>query len=460
VDTQLIANLKNYCTYLEYTKSEIKEIFETNIANTPESHLHPNPEAQKLNPYLSFVGFTDMAHVQARDEHRVLREEHVFDFILRHTFERPREVVRMGKLIFENLLAKKDYHALSVEEKITKVRRVVNQDSHETILSNYLKEIVPKFREEYIDECANKFQQNLIYKDEQKKVDPPIINYLYRMGLIGYVVSNKQVFLPASQYIHSTESIQQSDYYMLHPSLDHKLQQVRDFHDFYNEYCIIGKDYPFYAPPLYLNTRKTDKPVAYYLPKEIPGKGTDQEAWESAKIFVSPEALFRRYFIEEQESQFLQRSQKMINNALKVLNTLANIIAIQKVRLQFALPDTEWQEWERELELRLNSFYSPYVYSKVIKSTSPQSLALLEDRIFGRLIVAGALIYLDIDYFGVKQLVQHFNLQRPKDTDGEETAVRSSQSYQRKAGAAAFLVRFRTRPVAPLVVELQKPRHL
>ncbi|PSR13798.1 MAG: hypothetical protein DA408_16055 [Bacteroidetes bacterium] len=424
VETQLIANLKNYCTDLKYTKSEIKEIFETNIANTPESHLHPNPETQQLNPYLSFVGFTDMAHVQARDEHQVLREEHVFDFILRHTFERPREVVRMGKLIFENLLAKKDYHTLSVEEKITKVRRVVNQDSHETILSNYLKEIVPKFREEYIDECANKFQQNLIYKNELKKVDPSIVNYLYRMGLIGYVVSNKQFFLPASQYIHSTESIQQSDYYMLHPSLDHKLQQVRDFNDFYNEYCIIGNRYPFYAPPLYLNARKMDNPVSYYLPKALPGRGTEEEAWKTANIFASPEALFRRYFIDEQDSQFLQRSQRMINNALKVLNTLANSIALQKVRQQFALPDTEWQDWELELEMRLHDFHCPYAYTQRIESTDQPSLALLEARIFGRLITAGALIYLDVDYFGVKQVVQQFSLQRPKDVDGEETAVR------------------------------------
>lgn len=423
VDTQLIANITNYCTFLDYTRSEVREIFENNIKLTPEKYLVSSLLGNDI--YEAFVGFKEMPHIQAKDEHNNFRSEEVFGFILRHTFERPREVVRMGKLIFENLLTKEEYHSLARQDKIERVRRVVNSASHDTILGNYISEIVPAFREEYIEVCANSFEQNLIPRDDLEKVDREIIDYLYRIGLIGYVVKNKQKFLPASRHINNKSvAIQRANYYMLHPSLDSRLQRIRDFNDFYNDYCIIGNGYPFYAPPLYLRVRRSPKALEYYLPKELPGKGTSADQWKRAKINVSAKELYTQYFINETDPKYIQHSETAINDALKVLNTLANLVAIAKVRAHFSLGENHLKAEEKGLKERLFSFKNPYEYSRNIKSLDRQCLDLFEARLFGRFITAGALAYLDIDYFGIKQVVQHFSISRPASIDKEEASVK------------------------------------
>lgn len=423
VDTQLLANITSFCTFLEYTRNELEEIFERNIRHTPRDFL--NPYYNGSNLYQSFFGFQEMAHIQAKDENQEYRKEDVFGFLLRHTFERPREIIHMGRRIYDQLLTK-NYHDLPVEKKIERVRREINDTSHDIILKGYLNEVIPSFRNVYIQECAKAFEQNLIHHERLKKVDLNVINYLYRIGLIGYVRQGRQHFLPASKYIHNhNERIPKSSHYVLHPSLDHHLQQVREFHDFYNESCIIGNNYPFYPPPVYLARRNGPKDIDYYMPKLLPGKGDIEDRWEKANILVSAEDLFRHYFILESDEARIISSQNMVNNAMKMLSTLANLTANRILRTRFSINnDPDWDEWESNLQERLRGFYANNEYSKRITSIDIESLQVFETRLFGRIVTAGMLIYLDTTYSMVREALRTFSLRGGYTEESEESAVR------------------------------------
>lgn len=422
VESQLMANITSFCTFLSYNQEELQEIFENNIKHTPKEFLYTR--GGQYNPYLSFFGFEKMPHVQARDENQNFREEHVFKFLLRHTYERPREIVLMGRQIYEQLLTK-DYHSLSNDKKIERVRREVNNTSFDLVLKGYLREVIPSFRKEYIEECAKSFEQNLIYPEDLEKIEPEVLNYLYRIGLIGYVRRGVQHFLPASRYIHDyNERIPKSNAYMLHPSLDHQLQQEREFHDFYNEYCIIGNGYPFYPPPLYSAKRNTNKDLAYYLPQVLPGRGDTEDKWQKVHIYTDPENLFRKYFVEETDHSRISKRQRMVNDALKILSTIANLTASRKLKDKFNIDRSSWNQWEDKLHERLRSFYSNKEYSKKIDSLTDENLQVFEDRIFGRILVAGILVYLDANYTEVRTILRTFSLRRAKHIDKEESAVK------------------------------------
>lgn len=422
VETQLMANITSFCTFLDYDKNELKEIFEKNIKHTPKQFLNPKPT--KSNLYQSFFGFETLTHIQAKDENQEFRKEHVFDFLLRHTFERPREVVLIGRKIYGQLLTR-NYHDSPLGVKIELIRREVNNTSHEIILENYLKEVIPSFREEYIDTCARTFEQNLIYPEDLQKIDSDILNYLYRIGLIGFVRQGKQCFLPASKHIHNIrERLPKSSNYMLHPSLDHRLQQEHEFHDFYNESCIIGNGYTFYPPPLYSAKRNRTNNVDYYLPKAIPGKGSRDTSWEKVNILISAEKLFERYFIEETDGTRIANSQKMINNALKMLATLANLTAFRILRKRFNITADDWNVWEKNLLDRLRSFASNNEYSKKIKALELEDLMSFEVRIFGRLVAAGMLVYLETDYQTVRQALRTFSFNGRQNGENGDSAVR------------------------------------
>ncbi|MBK6619388.1 MAG: hypothetical protein IPG32_00345 [Saprospirales bacterium] len=107
-------NFLNSLTELQYSKEEVKQIFLNNIELMKTRDLvDPNAES----PIRKFLGFEKMPHPRARDEHKNRRVEDAFDFIYRHSFGRPREIVFLGKYLFEDELSRSDYRELSEEEK-------------------------------------------------------------------------------------------------------------------------------------------------------------------------------------------------------------------------------------------------------------------------------------------------------------------------------------------------------
>ena len=89
----LKVNYRNHATFLQYEKDEIRQIFEKNISMMNEEDLVA-PSGK--NPIERFIGFDEIPHRFALDENEEPRKEDVFDFIYRHTYGRPREIVLMG----------------------------------------------------------------------------------------------------------------------------------------------------------------------------------------------------------------------------------------------------------------------------------------------------------------------------------------------------------------------------
>lgn len=423
VRNELRANILPYCTELDYEKSELQEIFENNIANTPKEYLHKDANGKNgRNLFMAFLGFEQMPHIKARDEFQNPQVEQAFDFILRHTFERPREIVYIGRLIYDKVLSKPDFHKLSTAIKIERIRRIVNNASHKDILRNYLNEIVPAFRKEDLHMCAETVSQNLITAKDLANLDIDVVNYLYRIGLIGYVQQGIQRFLPASQYVHDKdEKIPVSTYYMLHPSIDGRLQQKRNFWDFYNEYCIIGNGYPFNSPPLY---RLEPKELSHFIPREIPGKDENiDNRWKKARIEVPVNDLFHAYFVGQTMPENLNRRQKKVNDALKLLTLCADITAIRLLKKEFGQLHESLSAWEDATKEQLAKHINGNTYEAQIRGISDASLRALESRLFGRLVAAGMIIYLDTDYCSIRQVLRHLSFDVRPD-DNEETAIK------------------------------------
>lgn len=244
----------NNLTELHYSKEEIKQIFINNIELMKPGHLvAPNAES----PIKRFLGFDEMPHPRARDENQMPRVEDAFEFIYRHTFGRPREIVMLGKFLFEDELSRPDYQGLPVEEKISRVREKVNNLAYSEIFDIYKREIIPRFPEEEFHKFAHSISTNVISRTDLVELDMEFVNYLYSLGLLGYIVPDqkkksgyRQVFLPPAKYNYNNrETIMRAEYYFTHPAIDQKLRERVEYKEFYNPFNIIGEGYDFFIPP-------------------------------------------------------------------------------------------------------------------------------------------------------------------------------------------------------------------
>jgi len=245
----LIQN-KNYTTELNYSKSELKDIFIKNIQITGREKL-VTPDAD--DPIERFIGFTEVPHKYVKDSFGRYKKEKVFEYIWRHSFTRPREIVEMGKNI----------NSIKTEERtVSKIRDIINETSY-ILLQQYKNEMVPYFREDVYDELCRQLERKIIKKEKAEEVSnsinekygfPNVFESLFRLGIIGWVERDDlnetkivQKFLEAARYnFYKRKEIPLfSDYFLLHSSTDNDLRRYHgeNYHDTTN---IIGYDKEFY----------------------------------------------------------------------------------------------------------------------------------------------------------------------------------------------------------------------
>ena len=248
----LALQLEDLAIILEYSKAQICEIFEQNINLMSASMLTcPNDEL----PIQRLFGFTEIPHKFALDGNDEKRKELVFDYLYRHTFGRPREIVDIGKAIAR--LDKDD-------RDVIKVCRIVNDRSH-MLLEQYKKEIIPFFPKEIFREFCEQAESNVITYKNAKRISALIeqiykfehaFSYFWRLGLVGTVEQSsvidptlRQIFQVAGTYNNDPERRipESSDYFVLHSSMDKELRSNHGVY-FYNYDNIIGHNYLFYKP--------------------------------------------------------------------------------------------------------------------------------------------------------------------------------------------------------------------
>ncbi|HEV7736647.1 MAG TPA: hypothetical protein VGO47_04650, partial [Chlamydiales bacterium] len=253
LEAQTSLQYQNISSILTYTKTQIQEIFEQNIAITEKQKL---ARADAVDSIERFVGFSKMDHRFVRDNGRPRKEE-TFDFIYRHTFGRPREIVLMGSKIEE----------ISPRERNRDneaVREVVNSVGGDVLLQQLKREIIPYFESEVFNKFCELVGSNVISTEQAKIISAEIsdgmgfqgdvFSYLYSIGLVGTTEWNfrrnqfAQKFLPVGHYSLSANiPPKASKYFVIHSAVDKTLRDIHGRH-FYNDNNIIGNELVFHEP--------------------------------------------------------------------------------------------------------------------------------------------------------------------------------------------------------------------
>lgn len=168
VDSTLKQNVVNYSIELNYNKKELREMFINNIKLIPKEN---QIEAYSNNWFKKYLGFDVMEHLIAKDDDGNQREELSFDFICRHSFERPRQIMKLGGKNYDELVTREGYKEEPLNAKVELVRKVVNDSAHFDIFGDYKSEIVPYFHDEIITKFSQSIQQNVIPRREIELID-------------------------------------------------------------------------------------------------------------------------------------------------------------------------------------------------------------------------------------------------------------------------------------------------
>jgi class 3 adenylate cyclase len=149
-----LANVRTHMTAISFDKQDLKHIFEENIRNEVRDRL-VDPTAR--DPFVRFFG-----QASARLRHPYTgRFEHVFDYIHRHTFGRPRDLMTIGR----------ELSAVSPERRTSNVVRDKINTGAAAIATSYLTEVAPHFDWFHQDVMLAKFQSNAVTADDLARVE-------------------------------------------------------------------------------------------------------------------------------------------------------------------------------------------------------------------------------------------------------------------------------------------------
>ncbi len=211
-----------------YNYQDYKRIFEKNIELMPAAEL---VEPRAKDPMARFVGSKN-----CQMKHRVMRSpQATFDFILRHTVYRPRDLMLIGQAIAN--IRPEERNDLELHNAIA--------GATETVVNALLSEMRPFFPIPDMDTLARMIPRNALTaqdiddinadylasrKIERKAglLDHAPMSVLFRIGLLGVIKRRLREFLPHQHFrkpfqvtfedgadIPPTE-----EFFLIHPSLD------------------------------------------------------------------------------------------------------------------------------------------------------------------------------------------------------------------------------------------------
>ena len=213
---------------LNYSKDEIQDIFILNIKKESDDRL-VFPTLKNSKPILSFLGidmFTSR-YVEGKSET-------AFDYLYRHTFQRPRDLMLIGREISQ---------ISPPQRSVEKLQELVNAIAT-FIAKEYIAEIHQHIEQIDYDKLFGLIDSNILTKQKAKEICSAyngdmcnakncktceashVFCAMYSVGLLGIVSDNLvskekiQEFLPSGlktfEYSHK---LRDSDYYLIHPCL-------------------------------------------------------------------------------------------------------------------------------------------------------------------------------------------------------------------------------------------------
>lgn len=264
--TEMYQQYKGVSLDLKYHKEELKEIFIKNIKKEENKNLlYQN--LLRTDPIRSFLG-TDTIH------HGYVNEnENIFDFIYRHTLQRPRDFMEMGHALSACPIAERNP---STEIGTHRINFIVNETA--TIIANtYISEILPhlRFRERSdLDKIFGFIDSNVLDQPTIKQIcmlynekydcltkncklckdKTHIFCELYKIGLLGFVEEDpskkgayrQQFCMVGERTFDDTGILPDSSYYLVHPILDELIRgKNKSYKEHINDINIIGHYRPW-----------------------------------------------------------------------------------------------------------------------------------------------------------------------------------------------------------------------
>lgn len=223
------------CTKIEYTRDDLENIFLKNIDITPKDRLvaADNPDAMAR-----FVGETNMLV-----EHRFIsRPERIFDYFLRHTLYRPRDLMFIGGEVVK--INPKERSAQAIRAAVDAATKTIAESifgEMRPFLAVPNRELLFKRIEtnvltmEQLGEISEAYLANLGYgaqRDPEGDGGHPF-SILHKLGLLGTVrpeFGNQgrrlQCFLqPTEIRINNDPELPLSEHYLIHPALDQSIYE-------------------------------------------------------------------------------------------------------------------------------------------------------------------------------------------------------------------------------------------
>lgn len=392
-EDQMAFNYRRYIAVLDYTKEEVQEIFIKNIhLKDPQTLLKPDASL----PIERFVGFSEIPHRFAKMPNDEPKREKVLDFIYRHTYGRPREIVLMGQQI-DALTNSSHYIEATEEQRFLQFRQLVNRIGGE-IFRQYQEEIIPYFDEAEMSELIRRIGRNIIFREQFPTLGETLLRRYLNYGLLGYVQTGNlhgglfQRFLPPATYnYHRPQQLPNTDYLLVHSTLDSLMLEHHALGTFYDENNIIGNGYPF-TPPV----QTPQHPTEYYLPKGVSGgrwkEGNDNGGHPNYGL----EKIYQTFFkFHETPLHLVEHFNKEFRNAQQLLALIGRICCCHLLyrrlhqeryedQKKIYITDLTRYQIIRQYQARLNGPEEENTQRRFI------------DRLFGRFITLGAFLILDL----------------------------------------------------------------
>jgi len=223
------------CTKIEYTRDDLEQIFLKNIEITaPERLVEPNnPDAM-----LRLVGDAN----KLVDHRFVAKPEPIFDYFLRHTLYRPRDLMFIGGEIVK----------IDPSQRSAEAIRAAVDAATKTVVDSIFGEMRPFFAVPNRELLFRRIEANVLTLEQLGEVSAAYVvdlgngashdpedetghpfSVLYKLGLLGTVRlefgnqgRRRQCFLqPTEIQINNAPELPVSEYYLIHPALDQSIYE-------------------------------------------------------------------------------------------------------------------------------------------------------------------------------------------------------------------------------------------
>ncbi len=287
-----VRNINAYITTLKYSKSDLRQMYKLYIENEDKRNL-TRSDVRYDRPSEAFIGLEEIPHGYINMQH-----ENVFDYIYRHTFKRPYDIMLICRALFMSEINES-------EENVRDLRHIVNQKSNE-LMNMYLQElsIFLPFGIDCIEYLSKMFTGNVFNSKVLRDICSTFdlqsdkkdfwkcnelcdnctnlypFSILYNIGLIGCQKQHAADKNPIISFENIGSSILDlkshilpySDYYYLHPALSNYSRDKRNCLGLNFNACdcmVIGDGYTVSSDVLYLLKKSVQKSASMFKKEKV-----------------------------------------------------------------------------------------------------------------------------------------------------------------------------------------------